>query len=270
MRQIAIRETLISLNSKLACTPLSRHVQLHVRPRRRWRFEPRQGRRVKLAFRHWPVRWKMLSLGAAASALPLAVTTVLAYRSGSALIRRSAISLLEARADELAGDLDEFHTGFRRAAARLSALPAVKEFCALDPAGRANAEAKTEAWLGAYAAADPQRTHLVALFDREGTITAATITGIRGKNYGYRRYFQSALAGEPTISELFISAAEAGGIPTIAYAAPIRNAAGEVMCVSLLVARGQQFWDAVAEKKGAAGPGSYAVVYDQYGISIAP
>ena len=224
---------------------------------------------MKLAFRHWPVRWKMLGLGAAASALPLAVTTVLAYRSGSALIRRSAISLLEARADELAGDLDEFHTGFRRAAARLSALPAVKEFCALDPAGRANAEAKTEAWLGAYAAADPQRTHLVALFDREGTITAATITGIRGKNYGYRRYFQSALAGEPTISELFISAAEAGGIPTIAYAAPIRNAAGEVMCVSLLVARGQQFWDAVAEKKGAAGPGSYAVVYDQYGIRIA-
>ncbi len=211
----------------------------------------------------------MLGLGAAASALPLVVTTVLAYRSGSALIRRSAISLLEARADELAGDLDEFHTGFRRAAARLSALPAVKEFCALDPAGRAKAEARTEAWLGAYAAADPQRTHLVALFDREGTITAATIAGIRGKNYGYRRYFQSALAGEPTISELFISAAEAGGIPTIAYAAPIRNAAGEVMCVSLLVARGQQFWDAVAEKRGAAGPGSYAVVYDQYGIRIA-
>ncbi len=210
----------------------------------------------------------MLGLGAAASAQPLAVTTIVAYRSGSALIRRSAVSLLAARADQLAGDLDAFHTGFRRAAARLSALPAVKEFCTLPLPARREAESGMEAWLGAYAGAD-SRTHLVALFDREGTITAATIPGVRGRNYGYRRYFQSALAGEPTVSDLFISVAEAGGIPTIAYAAPIRNAAGEVMCVSLLVARGQEFWDLVAEKRGGAGPGSYAVVYDQYGIRIA-
>jgi signal transduction histidine kinase/CheY-like chemotaxis protein/HAMP domain-containing protein len=219
-------------------------------------------------FRDWPVRWKLLALVAAASAVPLVVTTMVAFRTGNTLMRQSSLDLLAARADDLAGDLDAFHLGFRRATDRLATMPGIKDFCGLPPQARREAEPRIEEMVAAYGAADP-RTHLVALFDREGTVTAATIPGIRGRNYGFRRYFQSAVAGRPTTSEVFISVNEAGAIPTIAYAAPVKNAAGQVLCVSLVVARGQEFWDLVAKGNGSAGPGSYSVVYDQFGVRIA-
>jgi len=44
---------------------------------------------LKLRFRDWPFRWKLLALGAAASAVPLVVTTVVAFRTGSTLMRQS-------------------------------------------------------------------------------------------------------------------------------------------------------------------------------------
>src|SRR5439155_192285 len=36
-----------------------------------------------------------------------------------------------------------------------------------------------------------------------------------------------------------------------------------------IVARGQEFWDLVSAGDGTAGPGSYSVVFDQYGIRVA-
>jgi signal transduction histidine kinase/DNA-binding response OmpR family regulator len=113
------------------------------------------------------------------------------------------------------------------------------------------------------------RTHLVAMFDKEGTIIAGTVPGVVGRNYAFRRYFQGARAGAEVTSDLFISVAEAGAIPTIAYAAPMTGAKGQVACVALTVARGQALWDLVTAANGSAGPGSYAVVFDKYGIRIA-
>src|SRR2546428_13058 len=147
-------------------------------------------------------------------------------------------------------------------------MPGIKAFCTLPPRARRDADPRIEEMFAAYGAADP-RTHLVALFDRDGTVAAATIPGVRGRNNACRRYFQSAVAGQPTTSEVFISATEAGAIPTIAYAAPVKDAAGQVLCVSLVVARGQEFWDLVAKGNGSAGPGSYSVIYDQFGVRIA-
>jgi len=63
---------------------------------------------------------------------------------------------------------------------------------------------------------------------------------------------------------------EAGGTPSIAYAAPVRDGAQEgVACVAVIMARGEAFWEAVTERNGSAGAGSYSVVYDEYGIRIA-
>jgi len=223
---------------------------------------------LKLRFRDWPFRWKLLALGAAASAVPLVVTTVVAFRTGSTLMRQSALELLAARADHLAGDLDAFHLGFRRATDRLASMAGIKDFCTLPPQARREAEPRIEEMFAAYGAADP-RTYVVALFDRDGTVTAATIPGVRGRNYAFRRYFQSAVAGQSTTSEVYISATEAGAIPTIAYAAPVKDAAGQVLCVSLVAASGREFWELVAKGNGSAGPGSYSVVYDQFGVRIA-
>src|ERR1700682_5340202 len=220
-------------------------------------------------FRDWPLRSKLLALLLSASALPLAVTTLLESRSAGALIRQSAVALLAAGADQLAEALDAFHGAFRRASQRLAALPQVGQFCSQPLAKREQGQTQFEETLAASAQADP-RTHLVAIFDSKGTIIASTNQAIRGRNYAFRRYFQTALAGKATISDLFISVSEAGAIPTIAYAAPVRRGAHEtVVCVALIVARGEAFWDTVKERNGSAGAGSYSVVYDEHGVRIA-
>ena len=220
-------------------------------------------------FRDWPLRSKLLALLVAGSALPLAVTTLLESRSAGALIHRSTIALLAARADQLAENLDAFHASFHRADERLAALPQVIRFCKLAPAERERLQPDLEATLATFTQADA-RTHLLAIFDRSGTVIATTASGVRGRNYGFRRYFQSALAGRVTTSDLFLSVTEAGGVPTIAYAAPVRDGAQEgVACVAVIVARGEAFWEAVTEQNGSAGAGSYSVVYDAYGIRIA-
>ena len=220
-------------------------------------------------FRDWPLRSKLLALLVAGSALPLAVTTLLESRSAGALIHQSTIALLAARADQLAENLDAFHASFRRADQRLAALPQMVRFCKLPPAERERILPDLEATLAAYAQADA-RTHLLAIFDPGGTVIASTASAVRGRNYAFRRYFQNALAGKATTSDLFLSVTEAGGVPTIAYAAPVRDGAQEaVACVAVIVARGEAFWDAVTERNGSAGPGSYSVVYDEYGVRIA-
>src|SRR5712692_3052470 len=221
-----------------------------------------------LRLRDWPIRRKMLALLLAASILPLAITAMIEFRTASTIIRQSATALLRARATHLADRIDDFHLTFQRSADRLSRLPLPNVFCQASPAERAKSISTAEDVLSVFRATDP-RTHLVALFDRDGTIIASTLPAIRGRNYRFRRYFQAALAGSPVTSELFISVSEAGAIPTIAYAAPMKATSGEVGCVALIVARGQEFWDLVSAGDGTAGPGSYSVVFDQYGIRVA-
>ena len=221
-----------------------------------------------LRLRDWPIRRKMLAFLLAASILPLAITAVIEFRTASTIIRRSAIALLQARATHLADRIDDFHLTFQRSVDRLSHLPLPNAFCQASPSTRATSLSTAEEVLSVFRSTDP-RTHLVALFDREGTIIASTLPAIRGRNYRFRRYFQAASAGSPVTSELFISVSEAGAIPTIAYAAPMKSSSGEVRCVALIVARGQEFWDLVSAGDGTAGPGSYSVVFDQYGIRVA-
>ena len=218
--------------------------------------------------RDWPIRRKMLALLLAASILPLALTAIIEFRTASTIIRQSATALLRARATHLADRIDDFHLTFQRSVDRLSRLPLPNAFCQASPAERAKSISTAEEVLSVFRATDP-RTHVVALFDRDGTIIASTLPAIRGRNYAFRRYFQRALAGSPVTSDLFISVSEAGAIPTIAYAAPMKASSGEVSCVAVIVARGQEFWDLVSAGDGTAGPGSYSVVFDQYGIRVA-
>src|SRR5882724_6436285 len=225
--------------------------------------------RLKLArFRDWPLRWKLLGLLAAASAVPIAVTTVLGFRASSAQIRRSATVVLGARADQLANEVDAFNAAFLFAAERLATLPEAVDFCGLSKERRLRREGRMSATLSTFGGADP-RTHVVALLDAGGTVTASTNPAIRGRNYALRRYVQTAVAGRAAISDVFISVVGAGGAPSIAYASPVRGGSGVVAGVALVVARGESLWDLLAEHNGSAGPGSYSVLFDAYGIRIA-
>jgi signal transduction histidine kinase/CheY-like chemotaxis protein len=220
-----------------------------------------------MSFRNWPLRWKMLALLLSASAVPLAVMALIAFRNARDQVRSSAIALLEARSEQIAASVDEFNAGLRRATDRLSSLPLITRFAAAAPADRdVAAMAKV---LEAYFGSD-RRLRGIAIFDALGTVTATTEPPILGRSYAYRGYLKEVLRTRaPVTSDVYFAAPEIASTPSIAYAVPIRGPAGEVIGVAVIFARAAALWDLVRAGNGLAGEGSFSVLYDAYGIRIA-
>src|SRR5881628_3594880 len=97
---------------------------------------------MRLRFRDWPLRWKMMTLLLAASSLPLVAVTVMVSRSASAVIRQDATDLLHARAEQLAGALDEFHHVSLASVSRFVEFPETREYLLASPAERAEAASR--------------------------------------------------------------------------------------------------------------------------------
>ena len=208
----------------------------------------------------WPLRWKMLALLLCATALPLAVTAVIEFAGARRALRESAVALLEARADQLGGELEEFSDSFSRAALRLSQLPGIERFCQslVDPA-------ESQAVLRAYVATD-RRIASVFLFDARGVAIAGTDTRGLGQSFLYRSYLRETLEGRRVTSDLFIGSVE--GRARIAFAAPVMRE-GKVVGAAVLYADANAFWSLVTRGTGRAGEGSFSVVLDRHGIAIA-
>src|SRR5213593_1169909 len=89
-----------------------------------------------LRFRNWPLSLKMIGLLLVASSLPLGAAAYVAIRNASAQIRKDAARLLEARAEHLASELDNFHRGYVTSVTRFVEFPEVREFLLAGPAER--------------------------------------------------------------------------------------------------------------------------------------
>ena len=220
------------------------------------------------AAREWPLRAKMGLLLVFASAVPVAVATLLELNSARALMRQQATALLQARSDEVAKQIDLFHRDYQKTTARMAATPIVVSFLTAGPADRARALAAVEAGLQSYVDSEANYRGL-GIFDRDGNVVAATEAPLRGHNYAFRRYFQDAMQGRPSTSEIYVGVPEVGEVPSIAYAAPVKDAAGTVLGVVSLWVRAEAFWRLVEASNDKAGPGSYSVLLDRYGIRIA-
>jgi len=223
---------------------------------------------MEFAFRSWPLRWKMLVLLLCASALPLAVAALIAFNNARGVIDQDTVALLTARAEQEANSLDEFNASMLRAATRLASSPSLLRFYALPVEQRAAAMPDLKAELAIYAEIDP-RLRGIALVDAAGEIFAATEPQLEHRQIARRKTFQTAMQGENVVSELHISRAELGSVPTFSYGVPVRGADGKVIGVALLLARAAALWDLVRASNGKAGEGSFSVVFDANGIRIA-
>ncbi len=208
----------------------------------------------------WPLRWKMLALLLCATALPLALTAAIEFNGARRAIHDSAVALLESRADQLGGELEEFNDSLARAVDRLSLLPSVGRFCQSpsDPA-------EVRQILDAYLATD-KRVSLVYLFDTRGVAIAGTETKAIGEGFLYRRYLRDALHGRKVISDLFIGVVDS--LPLIAFAAPVLQG-GKIVGAAVIYSDAKAFWSLVSRGNGRAGEGSFSVVLDRHGIAIA-
>ena len=217
---------------------------------------------MRPSLNHLPLRWKMLALILLVSALPLAITAMMEWREASALIDRSATALLQANAEDVAGDIDTFNEGFRRSAERLAQLPAMTRF-ASQPAGN---QPEVVELIRTFADTDP-RIEAIAVLDAKGDALISADPAMVGKNFAFRRYFRDAMHGDRSVPEVNVSLHQNAAHSRIVYAAPVRSR-GNVVAVVAILTRAAALWDLLHQGNGRAGNGSFAVLLDQHGVVL--
>jgi signal transduction histidine kinase/CheY-like chemotaxis protein len=217
----------------------------------------REWRSMKLS--DWPLRWKLFALLVSATVLPLGLTAAIELNGARHAIRDSAVALLGARTDQLAGELEDFSESFARATDRLSRLPAVVRFCQepVEPAAMRRV-------LSAYVATD-QRISSVHLFDARGLPVAGTADDPVAARFLSVRFLREALEGKPALSDVFLGG---DGAPLIAWALPVLQDARVVGAAAIYV-DARALWLLVGRSNGRAGAGSFSAVLDRHGIFIA-
>jgi len=219
-----------------------------------------------LRFRDWPLRWKMIVLLVAASALPLAAAAVVGVHNASEQIRRDAAEVLIARAEQLAGEVDQFHRVYVTSVTRLGEFPEVRGFLLADSDGRDDRRSQLRTVLEIHERTDPNIRGL-AVIDAAGTVVMATERGLEGIPIRFRPHFQKALAGQLAISDVYVSLPLSGSTPSIAYVAPVVSN-GRVVGMVAIYVRAAALWKTIRAANGRAGIGSYMVLLDRYGIRI--
>ncbi len=212
----------------------------------------------------WPLRAKIAALLALASLLPLIISASLDIRETRIELVANAENQLAARGDQLARELDTFHVGIQRTAKSFARFPSVLALSRGVPGDRVRLE--VEATLAARPAVD-SRVRGLAVLDSTGTVVAATEKELVGVDLSFHSFVRDALEGTAVISDVYLEP-HAADAPTIAYLEPIREGVN-VRGLVAIWARAAALWDVMKTSNALAGPGSFAVVFDQYGIRIA-
>jgi signal transduction histidine kinase/HAMP domain-containing protein len=106
------------------------------------------------------------------------------------------------------------------------------------------------------------------VLDWTGKIIAATQPGVVGIDRSSRSYVQQALAGSEVASGVYVSMAPAGQTPNIAFAAPVRGSSGEVVGAFVIWLEASAIWEVMRAANDTAGPGSFFVLFDRYGVRV--
>ncbi|MEO8622098.1 MAG: GAF domain-containing protein, partial [bacterium] len=207
----------------------------------------------------------MAALLVVASALPLGIEAYVDRRDAQQRLLASTAALLAARGDQLRDELDAVHRGYQRSVDRITRFPAVIEYCKAGSKAGDRLATQVSGILEAYPASDPS-IRGAAIINASGIIINATERALIGNDLSQRDAPRRALRGVAIISDLYISAQDAA---TVAYITPIFGDDHTLVGLAALWVRASAFWDAAKLSNALAGPGSFAVLFDQRGIRIA-
>jgi signal transduction histidine kinase/ActR/RegA family two-component response regulator len=219
-------------------------------------------------FTDWRLRAKIAALLVVASMLPLAISSWISIDHSRAEQFRSTAAELGARSEMLAARIDTFNAGYQRGVARMarvsSALTLLQARPAQVPALRATLDGQLQVWPGS-----DSNIRGVAVLDTQGVVVAGTEPPLLGHDLSYRSFVKAALAGNEVVSDIHVAEAEVGGAPVLAFLAPVRSAAGEIIGAAAFWVKAEVITEFMRESNGVAGPGSFGVLFDRFGIRIA-
>ncbi len=216
----------------------------------------------------WPLQAKVVFLVLFGSLIPLAVSAFIDIQSARKDTLKHELDLLQARGDEIQNRVDTFNRGYLRSVQILSSFPAIRELFQTPPDKRnLNITTHMRTILELYKANDPH-TRGVGILDSTGTVKIATEPLIEGVNYAYRPYVQAGLRGEGGISDIYITSAQFGNTPTIAYVSPVFGSDRKLLGMVVHWVWADSLWDVMRESNEKAGLDSSAVLLDHQGIRI--
>jgi PAS domain S-box-containing protein len=199
--------------------------------------------------------------------MPPLVVTWLGLERERSLVRSANVDLLQARVDEVGHTLEAMYRRYQAEAARSARDPAIIAFCAGSPAMRRSNLAGINERLDVFRGDAPSLRGL-NLVAPSGIVIAATERPHVGKNLGHKREFKIAMAGGDATSDVYISSAEIGSVPSLAFVAPVRTGAGRVVGVYWLSVRAEAMWQVMRAANDTAGRGSFFALFDDYGIRV--
>ncbi len=219
-------------------------------------------------FEDWPVRAGIAAILVVASSLPLIIAAVVDIRGAKSQLLAATADVLAARGDQLVRELDAFNRSYQRAADEVAHAPDVIEF--LVNGGRA---VRTDvpairARLAVLPARDPT-IRAVAILDTAGVVRIATDRRLPGQDLSRRTFVAPALQGAAVISDIYVAEPEFGTGATIAYLSPVRDRDDDQRGVAVLWIRADGLWNIARDANSLAGAGSYAVLFDRFGIRVA-
>ncbi|MES2784633.1 MAG: PAS domain-containing protein [Pseudomonadota bacterium] len=217
--------------------------------------------------RDWPLRVKLVVFLVLAEMVPVGVVSWIDIRDTQTQLHATTAAVLAARGDQLASGLDVFNRGYLRSVERLAQLPSVME----TRGGPLESDAqhrRAQADLMAWPANDPH-AYAAGILDLSGKVRNATQAALVGLDLSGYRAVAEALRGTTAISDMRFVSSTAAGVPVITYFAAVRDDARKIVGLAAIWVHASSLWDTMKSSNELAGPGSFAVLFDQYGIRIA-
>ncbi len=221
-----------------------------------------------LRFTDWPLRFKLALLLVVASLIPLGIATWISISEAREQLRRDASALLSARAEQLVDRIDTFIQGYQGAVQRLARVPGALQLLQTESSDASPLKAVLQGQLAVWPASDPLLRG-VAILDTSGAVVVATETALVGVNLSYRSFVREALGGKSVISDVHTSEASTGQVPSFAVLAPMLGEGGKLVGVAAFWIRAAALEDMMKQSDALAGPGSFAILFDRFGIRIA-
>jgi len=168
----------------------------------------------------WPLSVKMTVAMVLTALLPMLVTGVYNLRGSLDALSQSELNNLEQLARSTAGRVSQLVSDSQNLARSMGTDAEFTRFLqAPSDAGRATMHAK----LVALVHANPD-IQFIMLMDAGGTALVASDPEVSGKNFRFREYFKSAMAGQPFTSGILVGSV--AGAAGVFYAYPVEDEVG--------------------------------------------